>query len=126
MKRGRKSGLRDRLFSGMHPGLPPPVKNVPFGQHSRSKEIVGIIESELQMVVALVAAEFTQMGPVTARELARIIEAQPQSHLHKLVRAGWVAEAGVVAGSVEKLYGSTAKAWRELGLQGWSLLKEVA
>jgi len=117
---------QDSFFYGEAFGLPAKVHRVPFGQESRSKELIGLTEGQLQLVMALVAAEFTQMGPVTADEIDGIVETCPQSHMRAIVKAGWAEEVGFVKRSTEKLYVPTRKAWRELLPEGWSLLKEVA
>jgi chromosome segregation and condensation protein ScpB len=85
-----------------------------------------LTDAQLQVVVAVVAAEFSQMTPVTLREIEARVSCCPKAMMHALTKAGWVAEVGQVKGRTAKLYGPTARAWRDLGLLGWSLLKEVA
>lgn len=120
------SALASRLNSNCHPGLPNPVQRVPFGQESRSREAVGLTESHLQVVVAIVAADFTQVGPVCADEIDRVIDATPHGVLAELEQSGWIQTVGHLPKKTTKVYAATAKAWRELGLVGWSLLKETA
>lgn len=118
--------LASRLFAGCHPGLPPKVTRMPFGLESRTKELLGLTASQLQVVVAVIAAAFVQLGPVTQQQLNAVVDCHAGAHLYGLVLAGWLDEGEKVKGSRAKQYVPTAKAWRELGLQGWSLLKEVA
>lgn len=120
------SALSNRLKCSVHPGLPNPVVRVPFGLESASKAELDLLPAQLQVVVALVAADFTQVGPVSVEELDRVVECSPWSLMAKLERAGWVEVAGHLPRSTSKLYRSTPKAWKVLGLEGWSLLKEVA
>jgi chromosome segregation and condensation protein ScpB len=114
------------LYSGIHTGLPAPMTRVPFGQHSASREELGLPPAALKVIVAVVAADFTQVGPVSANELRDITDVAPHCHLARLERAGWVEVVGYVPRKTAKLYHATPKAWKELGLVGWSLLKEVA
>jgi hypothetical protein len=123
---GARSLLSTRLSRGVHPGLPNPVTRVPFGQDSRSKEEFGLLPGQLQVVVAIVAADFTQVGPVSVDEVDRVVDCDPWSHMAVLERGGWVEVAGTLPRSTSKLYRSTARARRLLCLEGWSLLKEVA
>jgi hypothetical protein len=118
--------LSDRFRSGVHPGLPAPKRKVPFGQVSTSQEELGLMPTELKLVVALVAAEFTQMGPVSGAELGSITGVSSLTHLSRLEKAGWIRDVGRIPRTTGKLYAPTARAWRELGFVGWSLLKEVA
>lgn len=106
---------KDHFFTGFSPGLPAPVRHVPFAK-----------EGQLQVVVAVIAAEYVQIGPVSHRQINEIVDCHAGAQLHGLVLSGWLEEVGRVQGRTSKLYGSTARASRELGLQGWSLLKEVA
>lgn len=115
---------QDQFFSGVAFGLPTACQRVPFGQESKSRDELGLRPSALKLVVAVVAAEFTQMGGVTAGEIGTIIGSKAHN-LSRLERAGWVA-VKVVPGTTIKLYAPTTKAWKALGLDGWSLLKEVA
>jgi chromosome segregation and condensation protein ScpB len=120
------SALSNRLKCAVHPGLPNPVTRVPFGQESRSKEEVGLLEAELQVVVAVVAADFTQVGPVSREDIDRIVACEATNYMARLERSGWVEVVGVLPRSTSKLYRATSKARRVLGLEGWSLLREVA
>jgi hypothetical protein len=126
VKRQGKGSLRERLFTGIHPGLPPKVTRVPFGLESRSREATGLTEAELQVVVAVVAASYVQLGPVTHRQINDVVDCHAGAHLYSLVQSGWLEEVGKIKGCTAKMYAPTARAWRELGLSGWSLLKEVA
>ena len=120
------SARGDALYSGIHTGLPMPMTRVPFGQVSASREELGLAPAALKVIVAIVAADFTQVGPVNANELRELIDAAPHCHLARLERAGWVEVVAYVPRKTSKLYRATDKARRELGLEGWSLLKEVA
>lgn len=115
----------EAAFVGLHAGLPSPMVRVPFGQETRTRDEFGLKLAQLHVVVALVAAEFAQVTPVTIAELAPVLKVVPHG-MSSLERAGWVETVGRVAGTSTKLYRPTARAWRELGFDGWSLLKEVA
>jgi hypothetical protein len=114
----------DSFYSGQVFGLPAKVRSVPFGQESKCSAELGLTEAELECAVALIAAEFVQMGPVTARQVGELVSYKPQHPLYSLAKKGF---AVAVARNVrELLYVPTPKAWRELGFNGWSLLKETA
>lgn len=121
-----KARLASKLFAGVHPGLPNKVQRVPFGLESRSREAVGLTESQLQVVVAVLAADYAQVTPVTRREIDKVVECSANASLNKLVQRGWLVEAPPMKGTQRKAYSPSAKAWRELLPDGWSLLKEVA
>jgi hypothetical protein len=106
--------------------LPDPVTRVPFGQESRSKEEFGLLPGQLEVVVALVAADFTQVGPTSVQEFDRLVDCDPHSYMAALERGGWVEVAGTLPRTTSKLYRSTARARRLLCLESWSLLKEIA
>ena len=125
MSRPWKSSRQDSFFKGEWFGLPAPARYMPFGKESRCRDEFGLTETQLSVLVAIVAAEFVGVAPVSARDIAGVIGSQPNSHLWTLEKLGWV-EVEKKPGTSGKLYKPTAKAWRELGLQGWSLLKEVA
>lgn len=97
---------------------------IPFGQEARSKEELGLLPAQLRVVVALIAAEYAQVAPVSIADITPVLKVVPHG-MNRLERAGWVEAVGRTS-STAKLYRPTAKAWRELGLEGWSLLKEVA
>jgi chromosome segregation and condensation protein ScpB len=99
---------------------------VPFGQESRAEVELGLKPAPLAVVVAVVAADFCQVGPVSAADLEQVVDCSVTSYMARLERAGWVEVAGRLPRSTTKLYRSTARARRLLGLEGWSLLKEVA
>ncbi len=117
---------QNQYYKGQFFGLPAKVPHVPFANESRTREALGLTDAQLQIVVAVVAAEYVQLGPVTRRQLSDVIDCHACSLLHGLVHAGWLEVVGKVKGRTSKVYAPTAKSWRELGLQGWSLLKEVA
>jgi len=115
------------FYTGQFYGLPTKVKRVPFDKdESPCKERTGLTEGELQVVVAVVAAAFCQMGPVSLKEIDAIVDCSAHCKLRGLVANGWLETVGYIKGGTSKMYAPTAKAWRELGLTGWSLLKEVA
>lgn len=114
------------FYKGQFYGLPSKLKHVPFSSESRTKEVTGLTDSQLQVVVAVVAAEFVQLGPVSLRQINTVVSCEAGSRLHGLVVGGWLEVAAKAKGTTGKLYVPTSKAWRELGLNGWSLLKEVA
>lgn len=116
----------DQFFKGEMFGLPNPVRSNLFGRESASLELVGLTERELECVVAVLAADFTQLGPVCASDLDDIVGCDPRTYLYVLARKGWLAVAGKVERSNAKLYAPTARAWRALFPGGWSLLREVA
>ncbi len=118
MTRGRKSGLRDRLFSQMHPGLPPKVQRVPFGGPSGYKDEFDLLESQVHMVVTVLAAEAIGLGPVTEQQMAEVCDYTVHG-LYGLEKLGWVECVGRVPRSSSKLWIGTKKAWRVLGLAGW-------
>ena len=120
-----KNALAQRLYSGVHPGLPAPMQRVPFGHQCPWREALGLTRAEAHMVCALVAAEFVGLGPVSVRQLVDACGYRGHN-LAGLERAGWIEVAGFIPKRSGKLWKATEKAWRELGLQGWSLLKEVA
>ena len=117
---------QDHFYHGEFFGLPAKVKHVPFAKESPCKDATGLTAAELAVVVAVIAAEFCQIGPVSLKEIDTIVECSAHSKLRGLVAMGWLEKAGQVKGRTSKLYAPTTKAKRELGLQGWSLLKEVA
>lgn len=116
----------DSFYHGQFYGLPTKMKRVPFAHESVCRERIGLTVGELHVVVAVVAAAYCQLGPVSLKEIDSIIDCDAHSKLRGLVATGWLEKAGQVKGRTSKLYVPTAKAWRELGLLGWSLLKEVA
>jgi hypothetical protein len=93
------------------------VVRVPFGLESVSKAELDLLPAQLQVMVAVVAADFTQVGPVSVEEIDRVVECSPWSYMAKLERAGWVEVAGTLPRSTSKLYRSTAKARKLLGLE---------
>jgi hypothetical protein len=120
-------GRQDRFFNGeWFARLPAKCVNVPFGGDSRMMDEWGITDAAFEVVVAILAAEFTQMGPVSAPDLDEVIDRDPRPHLYRLERLGWIESVGKVPRRTSKLYKPTAKAWRELLPDGWSLLREVA
>lgn len=118
MKRSRQSGIRDRLFSGMHPGAPPKTKYTPFGQDCSYKDEFGLVESLVHVVVCVLAAEAVGLGPVTQQQMAEVSDYSVHG-VHLLERQGWVECVGKIPGTRSKLWSGTKKAWRVLGLAGW-------
>lgn len=120
-------GRQDAFFHGEWFGkLPAKPLHVPFGGDSRAMDEWGISDGAVEVVVAILAAEFTQVGPVTATELDLVMSRDPRPHLIRLERLGWIEVVGKVKNRTSKIYKPTAKAWRELLPDGWSLLREVA
>jgi hypothetical protein len=117
---------QNQFYKGQFFGLPTKSLHIPFGRDSACKDATGLTASQLSVMVALIAAEFTQVTPVSAAEVAELVEYAAPPALLNLVRMGFAEVVGKEAKSVAKLYRPTAKAWRELGFLGWSLLKEVA
>lgn len=102
------------------------LTRIPFGKDSSSREQLGLAPRQLELVVAVAAADFTGVGPVSVRDLNDLLGTRGHQYMLALVRAGWLEPAGTVKGTAGKLYTSTKRARVELGLAGWSLLKEVA
>ncbi len=123
---GHRSALSTRLSLGMHQGLPTPVYRTPFGNENRIRDELGIAPGALSVLVALLAAEFVQIGPVSGDDLDDIVEGQPRAHFVALEKGGWIEAVGHLPKKTTKIYRPTAKAWRELLPDGWSLLREVA
>jgi len=117
---------QSQFYKGQFFGLPTKVLHIPFANESRCKEATGLSPAALKVVVAVIAAEYVQLGPVTHRQINEVVDCHAGACLRGLVATGWLEEAGKVKGRVAKLYAPTERAWRELGLSGWSLLKEVA
>lgn len=110
----------------LSPGLPSPLTAVPFGHENRVRDEFGFAPGALPVLVAILAAEYVQLGPVSSHDLDQIVEGQPRPHLLALEKAGWIAVVGHLPRRTTKLYSPTAKAWKELLPDGWSLLREVA
>ena len=116
---------QDHFFKGEFYGLPAPVKSTPFGHETRCRDEFGITEVQLAVVVAVIAAEFVGMPPVSARDISGVVGSHASSHMWTLEKLGW-AEAQKKPGTSGKLYRATIKAKRMLGLEDWSLLRESA
>lgn len=116
---------QDAFFKGEFFGLPTKVLHTPFGRDSKCKDETGLTESQLAVLVALVAAEFAQVTPVTASEVEALVPHQPRPRLLELTKLGFIEVVGKAPKRTTRLYKPTAKAWREFGFIGWSL-KEVA
>jgi chromosome segregation and condensation protein ScpB len=119
------TALSGRLYHGVHPGLPEPMTRVPFGRTSASRDEFRLLPAQLKVVTAIVAAEFVGLTPVSLSDIEQVVDCSARTMMAALERAGWVEVAGHLPRRTSKLYKPTAKAWRELGLVGWSLLKEV-
>lgn len=120
MKPARDSSLRERLFTGMSPGLPPKTKYTPFGQDCSYKDEFGIVESQVNVVVTVLAAEAVGLGPVTQQQMDAVC-AYSAHGVYMLERLGWIECSGKIPGTRSKLWRGTKKAWRVLGLAGWKV-----
>lgn len=114
----KPASLRERLFTGMSPGLPPKPKYVPFGQDCPYRSEFGLVESLVHAVVAVLAAEAVGLGPVTLQQINEVCDFAAHG-VYQLERQGWLECAGKVAGRNAKLWRGTRKARRALGLAGW-------
>lgn len=122
MKKPRGS-LGHRLACGVHPGLPNPMQpgRTPFGNDCPYREVFGIKRGAVHVLVALLAAEVTGMGPVSKRQLEEVAEYSHSQSLAELERQGWVEVAGQTPRSTEKLWRATQRAWRTFFPQGWQV-----
>jgi chromosome segregation and condensation protein ScpB len=102
------------------------LKHLPLAAKQLVREMTGLTPAQLEVAVAVVAADFTQVGPISCDDMERILSAAPRSVVAVLERTGWIEVAGYIGTTTSKLYRATPKAWKSLGLEGWSLLKEVA
>jgi hypothetical protein len=118
VKPARSAGLRERLFSGMSPGLPPPVTYVPFGQECPYRSEFNLPESQVHAVVVVLAAEAVGLGPVTKQQIDEVCDFAAHAVL-ALERQGWLECMGKVPGTNAKLWRGSKKAKRVLGLAGW-------
>lgn len=90
---------------------------------SRCREILDLTERQLDIVLALLAAEHWGRSPCSLRELERCLKRSAQSELHRLERGLWVECAGWrpsgTSRQKEKLWRPTVRARARLGFQKW-------
>lgn len=113
MNRGKHN-----FFAGTCSGLPATTSHTPFGHESSWFDEFGLLESQVRVVVAVLAAEAAGLGPVCQQDIEQVC---PIYYLSKLERLGWIECAGKVPRSNTKIWRGTKKAWRVLGLAGWRL-----
>ena len=123
MKHGPRGSLGKRLWAGVHIGLPNPMQpgRTPFGQESKWFETFGLHETAVAVVVAVLAAEFLGLGPVTRRQVEAVIGRTHLNNMRHLERGGWLVVAGQTPRSTEKLWKPTARAWWTFFPQGWQV-----
>jgi hypothetical protein len=96
------------------------MTRVPFGQDCPYGEVFGITESPTHFVTALIAAAITGCGPATLEEVVdRTGYPSHSTMAARLERSGWIVCVGRTS-TKAKLWQATPKAWRELGLVGWT------
>jgi hypothetical protein len=102
--------------------------NTPIGRFSapdrlsRCKEVLEITETELRIVVCLIAAESCGVGLVTVASLTQVTGRHRQQSMADLARGGWVESPDKVTKSRERLWRATPAAWRRLGFVGWQVI----
>lgn len=111
------------LFIGLfsRPGPAGRPKATPFGHDSWEKEAFDLTPAQLRVVVALLAAEFTGVGPVTIAQCEEVTGGCCHSVMPYLVRGRWAEQAGRVDRSREKLWRATRTALRRLFPNGWQV-----
>lgn len=110
---------RDRLLSGVHPGLPSKVRAVPFGNESRWRSAYGITEAQVEIVACLCAAAFCGKTECTVREIEEKVSHRAQSLMRELERKCWVVLAG--KRGQEQCWRATPRAFERLNIRDWAV-----
>jgi hypothetical protein len=105
-------------FDGFRPLRVEKLKNVPFSAQSMSMESWGLEMGELRIIVAIMAGEAAGHPVVTLKQVRERCGVRVHKSLTSLVCRRWLECTGQ-AGTRERLFKATDRAFREFGLWGW-------